>query len=190
MVSRRQSTHCLRHNGPPELRPIRLTRFTVLPRRCSPRIGPRPAARVRATARTKRRFEHGPLGAGQVHAIEYDGDHTDVQAASVFMRQLLGDARPVGSSPGQPTSTRSGGHRASAARRDGISRREPFESDRQDSGKTPRSDALRRSGRRSHGRSNHACRGSFISPLRNGWTAASASGLRAERCFSGLTKGS
>ncbi|MGH9140978.1 MAG: hypothetical protein ACRD2I_07540 [Vicinamibacterales bacterium] len=47
------------------------------------------AARVRATARTKRRFEHGPLGAGQVHAIEYDGDHTDVQAASVFMRQLL-----------------------------------------------------------------------------------------------------
>jgi len=24
------------------------------------------------------RFEHRPLGVGQVHAVEYDGDHTDV----------------------------------------------------------------------------------------------------------------
>jgi len=42
------------------------------------RIGPRPATPVGATARTKRRFEHGPLGVGQVHAVEYDGDPTDV----------------------------------------------------------------------------------------------------------------
>lgn len=41
-------------------------------------MGPRPAAPVRATARTERRFEHGPLGVGQVHAVEYDGDPTDV----------------------------------------------------------------------------------------------------------------
>ena len=33
---------------------------------------------VRATARTERRFEHGPLGVGHVHAVEYDGDHTEV----------------------------------------------------------------------------------------------------------------
>ena len=60
------------------MRQMRLTRFTVSPRRCSARIGPRPAAPVRATARTERRFEHGPLGVGQVHAVEYDGDPTDV----------------------------------------------------------------------------------------------------------------
>jgi hypothetical protein len=48
------------------------------PRRCSARIGPRRAAPVRATARTDSRFEHGPLGVGQVHAVEYDGDHTAV----------------------------------------------------------------------------------------------------------------
>jgi hypothetical protein len=60
------------------LRPIRLTRFTVSPRSCSARIGPRRAAPVRATARTDSRFEHGPLGVGQVHAVEYDGDHTAV----------------------------------------------------------------------------------------------------------------
>jgi hypothetical protein len=60
------------------LRPIRLTRFTVSPRRCSARIRSTAAAPVRATARTERRFEHGPLGVGQVHAVEYDGDPTDV----------------------------------------------------------------------------------------------------------------
>jgi hypothetical protein len=38
----------------------------------------RRAAPVRATARTDSRFEHGPLGVGQVHAVEYDGDHTAV----------------------------------------------------------------------------------------------------------------
>ena len=43
-----------------------------------PRIGPRPAAPIQATARTKRRFEHGPLDVGEVHAVEYDGDPTDV----------------------------------------------------------------------------------------------------------------
>ena len=42
------------------------------------RASPRPAAPVRATARTDSRFEHGPLGVGQVHAVEYDGDHTAV----------------------------------------------------------------------------------------------------------------
>src|SRR5262245_16518969 len=40
--------------------------------------GPRPAAPIRATARAEGRFEHGPLGVGQVHAVEYDGDPTDV----------------------------------------------------------------------------------------------------------------
>jgi hypothetical protein len=33
---------------------------------------------IRATARTERRFEHGPLDVGEVHAAEYDGDPTDV----------------------------------------------------------------------------------------------------------------
>jgi len=42
------------------------------------RIGPRPATPVGATARTERRFEHGPLGIGQVHAVGYDGESTDV----------------------------------------------------------------------------------------------------------------
>jgi hypothetical protein len=67
----------------------RIARWQVVPRRAraqdpqdavhdGPRIGLRPAAPVRATARTERRFEHGPLGVGQVHAVEYDGDPTDV----------------------------------------------------------------------------------------------------------------
>ena len=67
----------------------RIARWQVVPRRAraqdpqdavhdGPRIGPRAAAPVRATARTERRFEHGPLGVGQVHAVEYDGDPTDV----------------------------------------------------------------------------------------------------------------
>ena len=58
--------------------PIRLTRPTLSPRRSSARIGPRPAVPVRATARTEGRFEHGPLDVGHVHAVEYDGDPTDV----------------------------------------------------------------------------------------------------------------
>lgn len=67
----------------------RIPRRQVVPRRARaqhpkhavhhcPRIGPRPAAPVGATARTERWFEHGPLGVGQVHAVEYDGNPTDV----------------------------------------------------------------------------------------------------------------
>jgi len=67
----------------------RIARWQVVPRRAraqdpqdavhdGPRIGPRPAAPIRATARAEGRFEHGPLGVGEVHAVEYDGDPTDV----------------------------------------------------------------------------------------------------------------
>ena len=42
------------------------------------RVGPRPAAPIRATARAEGRFEHGSLDVGEVHAVEYDGDPTDV----------------------------------------------------------------------------------------------------------------
>ena len=63
----------------------RIARWQVVPRRAraqdlqdavhdGPRIGPRPAAPIRATARAEGRFEHGPLGVGEVHAVEYDGD--------------------------------------------------------------------------------------------------------------------
>ena len=59
----------------------RIARWQVVPRRAraqdpqdavhdGPRIGPRPAAPIRATARAEGRFEHGPLGVGQVHAVE------------------------------------------------------------------------------------------------------------------------
>lgn len=34
----------------------------------------------RATARAEGRFEHGPLGVGKVHGVEYDGDPADVQS--------------------------------------------------------------------------------------------------------------
>jgi hypothetical protein len=67
----------------------RIARWQVVPRRAraqdpqdavhdGPRIGPRPAAPIRATARAEGRFEHGPLDVGEVHAVEYDGDPTDV----------------------------------------------------------------------------------------------------------------
>ena len=70
-------------------RPRRIARWQVVPRRAraqdpqdavhdGPRIGPRPAAPIRATARAEGRFEHGPLDVGEVHAVEYDGDPTDV----------------------------------------------------------------------------------------------------------------
>jgi len=36
------------------------------------------AAPIRATARAEGRFEHGPLDVGEVDAVEYDGDPTDV----------------------------------------------------------------------------------------------------------------
>ena len=66
----------------------RIARWQVVPRRAraqdrqdavhdGPRIGPRPAAPIRATARAEGRFEHGPLDVGEVHAVEYDGDPTD-----------------------------------------------------------------------------------------------------------------
>jgi len=61
----------------------RIARWQVVPRRAraqdpqdavhdGPRIGPRPAAPIRATARAD------PLDVGEVHAGEYDGDPTDV----------------------------------------------------------------------------------------------------------------
>jgi hypothetical protein len=67
----------------------RIARWQLVPRRAraqdpqdpvhdGPRIGPGPAAPIRATARTERRFEHGPLDVGEVRAVEYDGDPTDV----------------------------------------------------------------------------------------------------------------
>jgi hypothetical protein len=67
----------------------RIARWQVVPRRAraqdpqdavhdGPRIGPRPAAPIRATARAEGRFEHGTLDVGEVHAVEYDGDPTDV----------------------------------------------------------------------------------------------------------------
>jgi hypothetical protein len=49
------------------------------------RIGPRSTAPVGATARTERWFEHGPLGVGQVHAVEYDGDPTDVSGRDQYL---------------------------------------------------------------------------------------------------------
>ena len=67
----------------------RIARWQVVPRRAraqdpqdavhdGPRIGPRPAAPIRATARAEGRFEHGLLDVGEVHVVEYDGDPTDV----------------------------------------------------------------------------------------------------------------
>ena len=68
----------------------RIARWQVVPRRAraqdpqdavhdDPRIGPRPAAPIRATARAEGRFEHGPLDVGEVDAVEcHDGDPTDV----------------------------------------------------------------------------------------------------------------
>jgi hypothetical protein len=67
----------------------RIARRQVVPRRASAEnpqhtvhhrtwIDPRPPAPVGATAWTERRFKYSPLGVGQIHAIEYDGDPTDV----------------------------------------------------------------------------------------------------------------
>ena len=67
----------------------RIARRQVVPRRAGAqhpqhavqhgaRIGPRPPAPIGATTGAERRFEHGPLGVGQVHAVKYDGDPTDV----------------------------------------------------------------------------------------------------------------
>jgi hypothetical protein len=48
------------------------------------RIHPRASAAIGATAGAEGRFEHGPLGVGQVHAVEYDGDPTDVSGPFVI----------------------------------------------------------------------------------------------------------
>jgi len=51
------------------------------------RIGPRPPASIGATTGTERRFEHGPLGVSEVHAVEYDGHRNFVHnPVSGFMR--------------------------------------------------------------------------------------------------------
>jgi len=42
------------------------------------RIRPRATSSIGASPRTERRFEHGPLGVGEVHAVEYDGDRNFV----------------------------------------------------------------------------------------------------------------
>jgi len=52
-----------------------------------PWIDPGPAAAIGAAPGTKRRFEHGPLGVGEVHAVEYDGHRNFVHRPRVgFMR--------------------------------------------------------------------------------------------------------
>ena len=74
----------------------RIARRQIVPRRARPqhpqhaihhraRIGPRPPASVGPTAGTKRRFELGPLGVGQVHAVEYDGESTDVSGRDQYL---------------------------------------------------------------------------------------------------------
>lgn len=51
------------------------------------RIRPRAPASIRAPPRTERRFEHGPLSVGEVHAVEYDGDRNFVHRPRMgFMR--------------------------------------------------------------------------------------------------------
>jgi hypothetical protein len=42
------------------------------------RIGPRSPATIRSATRTKRRFEKGPLGIGEVHTATYDGSRSVV----------------------------------------------------------------------------------------------------------------
>ena len=42
------------------------------------RIGPRSPAAIRSATRTKRRFEKGPLGVGEVHTATYDGSRSVV----------------------------------------------------------------------------------------------------------------
>ena len=49
------------------------------------RIRPRPPATVGPTARPKRRFEHSPLSVGQVHAVAYDGDPTNVSGRDLYI---------------------------------------------------------------------------------------------------------
>jgi len=52
-----------------------------------PRIGPWAPAPIGSSARTERRFEHGPLGVSEVHAVEYDGHRNFVHRPPMgFMR--------------------------------------------------------------------------------------------------------
>ena len=76
-------------------------------------------------------------------------------------------------------------------RRDDVSRSEAFESDRHDSGKTPRSEALR--GGLLEGHTGAGITRMPIvdrSDVRISRTAAMGDRVKAKRCFSGLTKGS
>ena len=51
------------------------------------RIGPGAPAPIGAPTRTEGRFQHGPLGVGEVHAVEYDGDRNFVHRPRLgFMR--------------------------------------------------------------------------------------------------------
>jgi hypothetical protein len=51
------------------------------------RIGPRTPAAIGTAARAKGGFEHGPLGVGEVHAVEYDGHRNFVHRPTMgFMR--------------------------------------------------------------------------------------------------------
>jgi hypothetical protein len=50
-------------------------------------VGPRATPFVGPASRSEDRFEHGPLGVGEVHAVEYDGDRNFVHPRPVgFMR--------------------------------------------------------------------------------------------------------
>jgi hypothetical protein len=51
------------------------------------RIRPRTPAPIGAAPRAEGRFKHGPLGIGEVHAVEYDGDRNFVHRPRMgFMR--------------------------------------------------------------------------------------------------------
>ena len=51
------------------------------------RIGPRATPSIGPASRAEDRFEHGPLGVGEIHAVEYDGDRTFVHPCPMgFMR--------------------------------------------------------------------------------------------------------
>ena len=63
------------------------------------RIGPRPPAPIGAPTRTEHRFEHGPLGVSQVHAVEYDGDRN-------FVHNPAFGVYEIGSSLGPPCGAR------------------------------------------------------------------------------------
>jgi hypothetical protein len=86
----------------PELKPTvaglvgGIPRRQVVPRRARPqhpqyavqhgaRIAPWATASIGATARAEGGFEHGPLGVGEIHAVEYDGHPTDVSGHDQYL---------------------------------------------------------------------------------------------------------